>query len=219
MSRAQPGKPACPTPLNTPESLHLDIWRTGSTSSNRFVLRLTDRARFISMGSASDFIQRQIDSNLGEASSIPQGAKRYQEHTRHMLSQDPFFEQAIAPEVLSYHRDLIAVWDFFSLELCRGRVNEFRLPAVPVSETRQVDLLLRGRADRETLGGRPRPFSVESLTTVCEARVLDQRFKDQKRMRQALQKRRPLPRYNFASCRRVAHVTERKSIISFVSYG
>jgi hypothetical protein len=171
-----------------PESLHLDIWRTG-------IYQLKPVCSYASLivslhfyGLCERFHQRQIDSNLGEASQFLREQREYQEHTRHTLSQDPFFEQAIAPEVLSYHRDLIAVWDFFSLELCRGRVNEFRLPAVPVSGTRQVDLLLRRQSGPEKRWEvDPWPFSVESLTTVCEARVLDQRFKDQKRMRQALQ--------------------------------
>jgi hypothetical protein len=170
-----------------PESLHLDIWRTG-------IYQLRPVCSYASLivslhfhGLCERFHRRQKDSGLGEAAQFLREQREYQEQARETLSRDPLFEQATTPKVLSYHRDLIAVWDLFSLELCRGRVSEFRLPAVPVSSDRQVDLSLQQRSGPEKLWEvDPWPFAVESLTTLCEARVLDQRFQDEKHMRQAL---------------------------------
>jgi len=170
-----------------PESLHLDIWRTG-------ICQLRPVCSYASLivslhfyGLCERFHQRQNDSDLCEASQFLGEQKKYQENACETLSHDPLFEQAIAPEVLSYHRDLIAVWDLFSLELCRGRLSEFTLPDVPVSGGKQVDLSVRQQSEPENLWEvDPWPFAGKSLTTLCEGRLLDQRFTDQKRMQDVL---------------------------------
>src|ERR1700732_2541526 len=113
-----------------PESLHLHIWRTGiyqlrpvcsyaSLIVSLHFYRLCER-----------FHRQQNDSELSEASRFLREQREYQKKARATLRQDPLFEHAITPEVLSYHRHLIAVWDLFSLELCRGRFREFKLPDV-----------------------------------------------------------------------------------------
>jgi hypothetical protein len=169
-----------------PEPLHLDIWRTG-------IYQLRPVCSYASLivslhfsGLCQRFHLRQNDSPKGEASQFLREQREYQENSREALSQDPLFQDATAPEILSYHRDLIAVWDLFSLELCRGRATEFILSAVPVSDSERVDLLLRQTSKPKMWEVSPWPFAPTSLTTMCEARVLDQRFTDQKRMREAL---------------------------------
>jgi hypothetical protein len=133
------------------------------------------------------FHRQHNDSDLSEASQFLREQKAHQENACETLRQDPLFEQAIAPEVLAYHRDLIAVWDLFSLELCRGRLRQFQLPGVPFSGGKHIDLLLRQRSEAEKLWEvDPWPFAVQSLTTLCEGRVLSQRFTDQEQMREAL---------------------------------
>jgi hypothetical protein len=170
-----------------PESLHFDIWRQGiyqlkpvcsyaSLIVSLHFYRLCER-----------FHRRPNDSYLCEASQFLREQREFQEKTRATMKQDPLFEHAIAPEVLSYHRDLIAVWDLFSLELCRGRSREFTLPGVPSCDGENVDLLLRQQSGTEKLWEvDPWPFAVKSVTALCEGRVLDQRFTDQKQMQEAL---------------------------------
>ncbi len=170
-----------------PETLHLAIWRTG-------IYQLRPVCSYASLivslhfhGLCERFHRRRKDSFLCEASQFLEEQREYQENTRQILRQDPLLEQAVEPEILSYHRDLIAVWDFFSLEICRGRLREFKLPDVPLSDGRHVDLLLRQQNGAERLWEvDPWPFAVGSLTTLCEGRVLDQRFTDEKQMREAL---------------------------------
>jgi Protein of unknown function (DUF3891) len=172
-----------------PESLHLDIWRTG-------IYQLRPVCSYASLivslhfsGLCERFHRRQNASPKGEASQFLREQSEYQKNTRETLSRDPLFEKAVAPEILSYHRDLIAVWDLFSLELCRGRLTEFKLPGVPVSDSRRVDLQLHQSSGAEkTWEVNPWPFAPTSLTTMAEARVLDQRFTDQKQMREALRR-------------------------------
>lgn len=171
-----------------PESLHLDIWRTG-------IYQLKPVCSYASLivslhfcGLCERFHRRPTDSDLRGASQFLREQREYQENAREALRQDPLFEEAIGPRILSYHRDLIAIWDLFSLELCRGRLSEFKLPAVPVSGNKRIDLFLRQRSESERIWEvDPWPFAVDSLTTLCEGRVLDQRFTDQKGMREALQ--------------------------------
>jgi len=170
-----------------PETLHLAIWRTG-------IYQLRPVCSYASLivslhfhGLCERFHRRQNDSYLCEASQFLEEQREYQQIVREILKQDPLFEHAITPEVLFYHRDLIAVWDLFSLELCRGRSREFKLPNVPLSDGRHIDLLLRQQSGAEKLWEvDPWPFAVESLTTLCEGRVLNQRFTDEKQMREAL---------------------------------
>ena len=170
-----------------PESLHLDIWRTG-------IYQLRPVCSYASLivslhfhGLCERFHRRQKDSEVGEAAQFLREQREYQERARETLSRDPLFEQATTPEVLSYHRDLIAVWDLFSLELCRGRFTEFKLPGVPFTGGKYVDLQLRRRSAGEKLWEvDPWPFAVESLTTLGEGRVFDRRFTDEVQMRKAL---------------------------------
>ena len=170
-----------------PESLHLNIWRTG-------IYQLKPVCSYASLivslhfcGLCERFHRQENDSILSKASQFLREQREYQETALETLRHDPLFEPAIAPNVLVYHRDLIAVWDFFSLQLCRGRLSEFKIPGVPLSPEKHVDLLVRQRSKDEKLWAvDPWPFAVASLTTLCEGRVFDQRFNDQGEMREAL---------------------------------
>jgi hypothetical protein len=170
-----------------PESLHLNIWRTG-------IYQLKPVCTYASLivslhfcGLCERFHRQQKDSILSETSQFLREQKEHQENARETLGRDPLYEPAIAPNVLVYHRDLIAVWDFFSLQLCRGRLSEFKIPGVPLSPEKHVDLLVRRRSTDEKLWAvDPWPFALASLKTLCEGRIFDQRFNDQGKMREAL---------------------------------
>jgi hypothetical protein len=170
-----------------PETLHLDIWRTG-------IYQLKPVCSYASLivslhfcGLCERFHRPQNDSVLSGPCQFLREQREHQENALETLKHDPLFEHAIAPDVLAYHRDLIAVWDLFSLELCCGRLTEFKLPEVPLSGGKYVDLLVRRRSEDGKLWGvDPWPFAGESLTTLCEGRVFNQRFTDQKKMRKAL---------------------------------
>jgi hypothetical protein len=73
-----------------------------------------------------------------------------------------------------------------SLELCRGRSAEFKLPNVPIWGAKHVDLFLRQRDKADSIWEvDPWPFAGESLTAFCEGRVVSQRFTDTEEMRRA----------------------------------
>jgi hypothetical protein len=170
-----------------PEALHLNIWRSG-------IYQLGPVCSYASLIVSLHFSRlcqrfhcQENDSPLCEASKFLNEQKEYQEKTCQALRQDPLFHHAVVPETLSYHRDLIAIWDLFSLELCRGRARELKLGKVPLSAGKEVDLFLHQRNDAENLWEvDPWPFAGQTLTAICEGRVLDQRFTDQNAMREAL---------------------------------
>src|ERR1700675_988463 len=77
-----------------PESLHLDIWRTG-------IYQLRPVCSYASLivslhfsGLCERFHRRQNDSPQCEARQFLGEQREYQQNTREMLKQDPFFEQA-----------------------------------------------------------------------------------------------------------------------------
>jgi hypothetical protein len=169
------------------ESVHLDIWRTGIYQLRPvcFYASLIVSLHFCRL--CERFYRQQNDPDCSEVSQFLREQRAYQKKASATLSQDPLFAPAIVPDILSHHCDLIAAWDLFSLELCRGRSREFKLPEVGILNGKHVDLRLRQRSEAEKLWEvDPWPFVVRSLTVLCEGRVLEQRFTDQKQMQEAL---------------------------------
>jgi hypothetical protein len=174
-----------------PESPHLDIWRTGIYQLKPICsyASLIVSLHFSSL--CERFHRRQKSADSSEAAEFLREQKEFQVKTREELSYDPLFKEAVFPEALTYHRDLIATWDIFSLELCRGRSNQFTFPDVPIGLGKHIDLRLSRHAETGDLWEvDPWPFSVESLQTWCEGRVLVQKFSDQEEMREALRQAR-----------------------------
>ena len=137
-----------------PESLHLNIWRTGIYQLRPVCSYAALIVSFHFRGLCERFHRRQKDSILSEAFPFLREQREFQEKTLQSLRHDPLFEPAVAPEVLAYHRDLIAIWDFFSLELCRGRLREFEIPGVPFSGANVLIWKCAGKAKARTLGSR-----------------------------------------------------------------
>jgi Protein of unknown function (DUF3891) len=170
-----------------PEPLHFEIWRTGIYQLRPVCLYASLVVSLHFYGLCLRFHRQQNDSGCSETSQFLKEQREYQAEACEILRKDPLYGHAIASENLVFHRDLIAVWDLFSLELCRGRSREFKIPDVPLFGGNHVELLLRQRNEPESLWDvDPWPFSVGSVTTFCEGRVLDQRFSDQEKMREAL---------------------------------
>jgi hypothetical protein len=168
-----------------PESLHFKIWHQG-------IFRLVPVCYYASLvvslhfsSLCRRFHQDQSGADRAEVDQFLTTQKEHQNRAREALHRDPLLERAVTHEVLDYHRDLIAVWDFLSLELCRGRTAEFKLPNVPIFGARHVDLHLRDKTD-SVWEIDPWPFAVEGLTVCCEGRVVNQRFTDTEEMRRAL---------------------------------
>jgi hypothetical protein len=170
-----------------PESLHFEIWRTGIYQLRPVCLYASLIVSLHFYGLCVRFHQQENDSGSCEASQFLKEQQEYQTEACKLLRDDPLYEDAIASEKFLFHRDLIAVWDLFSLELCRGRSREIKIPDVLATGGTHVDLVLRQRNESESLWEvDPWPFAVQSLTTFCEGRVLNQRFSDEQKMREAL---------------------------------
>lgn len=169
-----------------PESLHFEIWRTGIYQLRPVCLYASLIVSHHFSGLCERFHRQQSDSYRSEASQFLREQREFQGKAIETLRHDPLFEHAAVPEILAYHRDLIAVWDFLSLELCRGRCRKFKLPDVPLPGGKHVGLVLKQQSENKKVWEiDPWPFAVKSLTTLCEGRVLDQRFTDQTQMQEA----------------------------------
>jgi hypothetical protein len=168
-----------------PESIHLEIWRRGITQLMPvcYYASLVVSLHFCSL--CERFHQNNPDHP--EVMHFLKAQREHQKKARETLRSDPLLERAVASEVLACHRDLIAVWDLLSLELCRGRSREFKLPCAPLSDAKRVDLLVRQTDKVKNIWGvDPWPFGAQSVTTFCEGRVVRQRFTDTKQMQLAL---------------------------------
>jgi hypothetical protein len=72
------------------------------------------------------------------------------------------------------------------LQLCRGCAQEFALPEVPIWGDEKVDLALREADSAENVWEvTPWPFNVETLSVVCEGRLLPEKFADGEKMKLA----------------------------------
>lgn len=170
-----------------PESIHLEIWRRGITQLMPvcYYASLVVSLHFCSL--CERFHQKQSEPDRPEVVHFLTTQREHQRKARETLRSDPLLEHAVASEILDYHRDLIAVWDLLSLELCRGRYTEFKIPGAPLSESKRVDLLLRQKDKVKNIWEvDPWPFAVQSLTTFCEGRVVRQRFTNTGQMHLAL---------------------------------
>jgi hypothetical protein len=170
-----------------PESIHFEIWHNGISQLVPvcYYASLVVSLHFCSL--CERFHRHQSGPVQPEVENFLKTQREHQYKAREKLQRDPLLEHAVGRGALDYHRDLIAVWDFLSLELCRGRTAEFKLPNVPISDTKHLDLFLRQRDKAESIWEvDPWPFAVKTLTAFCEGRVVNQRFTDTEEMRRAL---------------------------------
>jgi Protein of unknown function (DUF3891) len=170
-----------------PERDHFEIWRTGIFQLRPVCLYASLVVSLHFCNLCERFHSRQNDQDSSESSAFLREQREYQENARTLLSGDPVIQSALKDDVLAYHRDLIATWDFFSLQLCRGRCNEFKVPKVPIRGGEKVDILVRKKDGAENVWiVDPWAFKGESLTTVSEGKLIRERFTELEPMREAL---------------------------------
>jgi Protein of unknown function (DUF3891) len=170
-----------------PESIHFEIWEKGifQLRPSCYYASLVVSLHFSNL--CQRFHRHPSGPDRPEVDHFLKTQREHQNRARETLRHDPLFENAVASDTLTYHRDLIAVWDLLSLELCRSRTTEFKVPNVRICDTKHLDLRLRLRDKADHIWEvDPWPFAVETLTAFCEGRVLNQRFTDTEEMRRAL---------------------------------
>ena len=170
-----------------PEQLHFDIWRTGISQ----LRPICPYASLIVSMHFSTLCERYhnppSDRNDSECGRYLQEQQENREAIIRMLRTDHLLEEALKDLVLDYHRNLLATWDLLSLQLCRGRSEEFILPQVPIWGGGAHDILVRKIGKTDNIWQlEPWPFREPLLTTVCEAKLISGRFDDPKKMQEAL---------------------------------
>jgi hypothetical protein len=170
-----------------PEQVHFEIWRNGISQLRPVCLYASLVVSLHFCNLCERFHDRSINRDRSGPSAFLKEQREYQEVARRLLRNDSLLESALEDSVLSYHRGLIATWDLFSLQLCRGHSNEFKLPQVPIRDGGRSDILVRKIDSSENIWEvDPWPFNVQSLTTISEGKVVRRRFKELNTMRAAL---------------------------------
>jgi hypothetical protein len=110
----------------------------------------------------------------------------WQESTIADLRAEPRYAAYATPEAIARNRQLVRIWDWFSLVLLLGFDGTTTVPGVP-SATGSIDLTLTQSADDPTrIAVSPWPFARDHVSLVCEGRRLPDTYPDQDTMRAAL---------------------------------
>jgi Protein of unknown function (DUF3891) len=134
------------------------------------------------------FHSRPANQDQSQAGAFLKEQREYQQTLRTSLQRDPLLIGALESNVLAYHRDLIATWDYLSLELCRGRSNNFTVSDIPIWGKEQTAIRVRKVDDlTDVWEVDPWPFKGRAITAVCEAKQISLRFDNAETMRVALQ--------------------------------
>jgi uncharacterized protein DUF3891 len=169
-----------------PEAIHFEIWRTGISQLKPvcYYAALVVSLHFCNL--CRRFYK--ASSGQSEASNFLEEQGAFQEEALKALRDDSLLGSAVKTDVLAYHCDLVGSWDFFSLQLCRGKADKFIVPQVPVLEKERVDIELRKTEHEQNIWEvSPWPFNAKTLNVFCEGRVLSQKFDDGEKMKRALQ--------------------------------
>lgn len=169
-----------------PEHVHFEIWRTG-------IVQLRSVSPYASLivslhfcNLCERFHSRPADGDQSEPATFLKEQRKYQQAVRSSLQKDPLLQGTLENSVLAYHRDLIATWDYLSLELCRGRSSHFKVPA-PTSKETNTEIRVRKVEELTNVWELdPWPFKDRSVTAVCEAKKIRERFDSAETMRAAL---------------------------------
>lgn len=111
----------------------------------------------------------------------------FQQQLIESLQADSYYNPYATPEAIARNRQLVATWDTLSLMLCMGVWDQHQIKQVPTA-TGETDLVLAAiNADPTQIQISPWPFRSDSVTLICEGRILRQPFTDQTMMQKALQ--------------------------------
>jgi hypothetical protein len=170
-----------------PEQVHFEIWRTGI-----FQLRtvcpyasLVVSLHFCNL--CERFHSRPATGERSAPSAFLRDQREYQQVLRASLQSDPLLKDALGSDVLAYHQNLIATWDYLSLELCRGRCNDFTIPHIPIWGRPYAEIRVKKVDDPANIWEvDPWPFKDRATTALCEAKKISAPFDDVDTMRVAL---------------------------------
>jgi hypothetical protein len=112
----------------------------------------------------------------------------YQKQLIDFLKNDQYYAPYTTPEVIERNRKLVATWDTLSIILCQELTPEMHLSEVPTldGETTLKLSLQEVEDNHYQITVFPWSFQHSEVELVYEGRLLQQRFSDEKAMREAL---------------------------------
>jgi hypothetical protein len=178
-----------------PEKLHFDIWRCGIFELRPVSFYASLIVSFHFCRLCESFHEESAAEEGSEAARFLSEQRAYQKRALEGLSEELNAQGGAPAEAIEFHRRLLGVWDYLSLELCRDRVLEFGIPEVPIGPAEFVPLHVRYLDRAQCLiEVDPWPFGVDFLKIVYGARILHDRFADERTMQLSLQKADPITR-------------------------
>lgn len=176
--------------LSMPRQWHLEIW----SSAARMVLPQGRYAALL-VSLHGTGLYRDFDIAKDTAPEHAQAIQNYLKHEQAFqkevlasLRQDPHYSACATDEAVERNRQLVRVWDAFSLIVGFGRRQERTLQRVPTA-TGDTTLTLTPHTNFPThLVVTPWPFRRQQVTLVYEGRCLNETFSDEKTMREVLRR-------------------------------
>lgn len=186
--RAPPLDPKTRLPqtfLDMDRRTHLDIW---SQAPEKVMPQCRYAALLVSMHGTGLYehvdAAKEPDRVRELIEDYRDDQRRFQQDLIAELQSDPLYRDAADERNLARNKRLIQVWDLMSLRICMGFESEM-VERVPVADG-DLPLFMGSDATGLEVMLDPWPFSDEAVRLVCEGRLLDGSFGDEREMQAAL---------------------------------
>jgi hypothetical protein len=117
----------------------------------------------------------------------------YQSFAFASLRRDPHYAAAASAESFTRNRRLVSLWDWLSLLICMGRREPEVIREVPTAKGLGEIIMRPKEGDPWGFTLAPWPFRGSSIKLVCEARLLDKKYRTTHEMQMAIKNARILP--------------------------
>lgn len=173
--------------MELPRKTHINIWSSGV----QFALSLGKYiALLISLHGSGLYASYNGKQDSPDDYQLVQNFLKnqhdFQEEILASLRADGYYAPYVAPEVVARNRRLVALWDLLSLAICMGVRDKRKIDRVPTPTGETTLTLTSVNNDLTQLIVDPWPFSLESVTVVCQGQLLSETFTEEEMMRSAI---------------------------------
>ncbi len=172
--------------MHMPTGSHLIVWAAGVQK----VMAYSRYAALLVSHHYTSLCQlNKVDTNPRSAQAI-QGfldqQHAIQAELLASLRDAPLYASCCADAVISRNRQLVAVWDWMSILICRGLAGEESVANVPARNDLTTLKITAPAPGAKCARVTPWPFATSEVKLVCDGRRFPQTFTDEREMRLAL---------------------------------
>lgn len=173
--------------MNLPIGLHLGVFAAASSlalTQSRYAALLTS-LHFTGLAERRNN-PADTPKDLASVQDFLARTRAWQDDLIASLQADPRYAPHATPDVIARNRQLVRIWDWFSLILLLGFDQTATVPGVPTADG-SADLTLTKSPDDPTrIAVSPWPFARDTVSLVCEGRRLPDTYPTQDALRAAL---------------------------------